>query len=145
MAAPPPYYAVASNQNNMSNNTDAPLSKVALNISCKNLANMDVLSKSDPQVFVFLVDAQQNETLIDKTEKIQNDLNPKFGKTILMDYRFEGNNNIVDTYLNIYLKSIPICFCCFYNILILFYFSVSFFKKNIYLNNRGSKFEVLCC
>ena len=82
MAAPPPYYAVASNQNNMSNNTDAPLSKVALNISCKNLANMDVLSKSDPQVFVFLVDAQQNETLIDKTEKIQNDLNPKFGKTI---------------------------------------------------------------
>jgi len=45
-------------------------------------------------VFVFLVDAQQNETLIDKTEKIQNDLNPKFGKTILMDYRFEEVQNL---------------------------------------------------
>jgi hypothetical protein len=55
---------------------------------------MDVLSKSDPQVFVFLQDPAKPSdrgTLVDKTEKIQNELNPKFGKTILLDYRFEGN------------------------------------------------------
>ena len=51
---------------------------------------MDLLSKSDPEVHVFLRDSRQpNFTLIGKTEMILNNLNPDFTKTFLIDYFFE--------------------------------------------------------
>ena len=52
---------------------------------------MDVLSKSDPQVWVYLQDATQSGRWMQlgKTEVIQDNLNPKFTKSIVVDYYFE--------------------------------------------------------
>lgn len=51
---------------------------------------MDLLSKSDPEVHVFLRDSKsKNFVLIGKTEMILNNLNPDFTKTFDIDYFFE--------------------------------------------------------
>lgn len=64
--------------------------KIRISISCRNLADMDVFSKSDPEVHVFLRDSRaRNYTLIGKTEMILNNLNPDFTKTFVIDYFFE--------------------------------------------------------
>jgi hypothetical protein len=44
-----------------------PQSKVSLNFSCTGLANLDVGSKSDPQVFVYQKAADGGQTLVGKT------------------------------------------------------------------------------
>ncbi len=67
-------------------------SKVILNISCRNLKDCDVLSKSDPMVVVFLETRTASSKTwreIGRTEVIDNNLNPDFTKSILVDYRFE--------------------------------------------------------
>ena len=67
-----------------------PCNKVQISISCRNLADLDLLSKSDPIVHVFLKDAKnKNYTMIGKTEIINNNLNPDFTKTFTIDYYFE--------------------------------------------------------
>lgn len=51
---------------------------------------MDILSKSDPEVHVYLRDSRTPQfTLIGKTEMILNNLNPDFTKTFMIDYFFE--------------------------------------------------------
>jgi copine 1/2/3 len=60
-----------------------------LSFECKNLANKDVLSKSDPQVCVEMETAQKSFKFIGKTEKVKDDLNPKFTQTVQLDYFFE--------------------------------------------------------
>ncbi len=53
--------------------------RVTLTISCRNLKNLDILSKSDPKVEVFIKDPKSgNFKLIGETEVINNDLNPDF-------------------------------------------------------------------
>ena len=54
--------------------------RVTLTISCRNLKNLDILSKSDPKVEVFIRDGGKNGNfrLIGETEVINNDLNPDF-------------------------------------------------------------------
>lgn len=66
-------------------------SMVELSISCQNLPDCDILTKSDPQVFVYLMNvaAPDVKCEIGRTEVIQDNLNPKFAKKILMRYHFE--------------------------------------------------------
>jgi len=74
-------------------------SKVEINISCSNLPSLDILSKSDPKVYVFIekksytnnnVDA--NWELLGATEKINNNSNPVFTESFKIDYYFETVN-----------------------------------------------------
>jgi hypothetical protein len=66
-------------------------SLVELSISCKDLPDCDIVTKSDPQVIVYMLDLNGNEKLceIGRTEVIQDNLNPKFAKKILLQYHFE--------------------------------------------------------
>lgn len=61
---------------------------IELFISCRNLSDTDILSKSDPKVKVFY-SFQGKEKLLGVTEFIKNDLNPNFKKTFTMEYIFE--------------------------------------------------------
>jgi hypothetical protein len=69
---------------------DSLSDKILISISCRNLVDLDLLSKSDPEVHVFLKDSHsKNYSLIGKTEMILNNLNPDFTKTFTIDYYFE--------------------------------------------------------
>ncbi|EPY73870.1 Copine-3 (Copine III)-like protein [Camelus ferus] len=65
------------------------VTKVELNISCDNLLDADVGSKSDPLCVLFLNTSGQQWYEVDRTERIKNCLNPKFSKTFIIDYYFE--------------------------------------------------------
>jgi len=52
-----------------------PQSRVELHFSATNLLNMDLLSKSDPQLIIYL-DGKE----IGRTETIQDNLNPQWTK-----------------------------------------------------------------
>ena len=81
-APPPPAY-------------EQPVSKIELRVSCRNLVDMDVLSKSDPFVVLFM-QHQGNTTWseIGRTETIMDNLNPDFVKSFTVDYFFEEQQNI---------------------------------------------------
>eukprot|EP00027_Filamoeba_sp_ATCC50430_P000378 CAMPEP_0168556542 /NCGR_PEP_ID=MMETSP0413-20121227/8939_1 /TAXON_ID=136452 /ORGANISM="Filamoeba nolandi, Strain NC-AS-23-1" /LENGTH=553 /DNA_ID=CAMNT_0008587497 /DNA_START=38 /DNA_END=1699 /DNA_ORIENTATION=+ len=82
MAYPPPQSSV-------------PLSKVELSFSCSKLKNLDITSKSDPQLYVFLQPPRTTTwTEIGKTEQIQDNLNPKFAQSVVVDYYFEEVQNM---------------------------------------------------
>ncbi|KAF6716414.1 Copine-3 [Oryzias melastigma] len=65
------------------------VTKVALTISCDNLLDMDAFSKSDPMCVVYMNTSGSYWSEIGRTEKIMNCLNPKFSKSITLDYYFE--------------------------------------------------------
>jgi len=65
-------------------------SKVELSFSCNDLKNMDTLSKSDPEVFVF-TNINGEWKLLGSTEKINNSLNPKFTRPVPVEFIFETN------------------------------------------------------
>ena len=68
-----------------------PTSKVELSISCRNLVDLDILSKSDPQCFVYQKDLYHDRFYeIGRTEEIRDNLNPDFVKKIILDYNFES-------------------------------------------------------
>ncbi len=70
--------------------SQGPSSKIQLTISCRNLADLDTFSKSDPEVHVYMREAKSVKyTLIGKTEMILNNLNPDFAKVFIIDYFFE--------------------------------------------------------
>ncbi|XP_073233601.1 copine-3-like [Porites lutea] len=64
------------------------VTRVQLNISCKNLKDKDVLSKSDPMAVVMIF-KDGNWSEVGRTEKLDNTLNPQFSKAVLVDYFFE--------------------------------------------------------
>src|SRR5947209_9830209 len=66
-------------------------SQIELKISCKDLADLDYLSKSDPQVILLMKDARTRKwkSTPYKTEVVTNDLNPKFVTGFIIDYFFE--------------------------------------------------------
>ncbi|ELR61831.1 Copine-3 [Bos mutus] len=65
------------------------VTKVELNISCDNLLDKDIGSKSDPLCVLFLNTSGQQWYEVERTERIKNCLNPKFSKTFIIDYYFE--------------------------------------------------------
>nr|XP_020464521.1 copine-3 isoform X1 [Monopterus albus] len=65
------------------------VTKVELTVSCENLLDKDVGSKSDP-LCVLLMDSSKSQWYeVARTEKVQNCLNPKFAKKLVVDYYFE--------------------------------------------------------
>eukprot|EP01129_Flabellula_baltica_P010468 TRINITY_DN4429_c0_g1_i1.p1 TRINITY_DN4429_c0_g1~~TRINITY_DN4429_c0_g1_i1.p1 ORF type:complete len:448 (-),score=111.47 TRINITY_DN4429_c0_g1_i1:395-1738(-) len=67
-----------------------PLSKIELAFSCRDLVNLDTLSKSDPQIWVEMRDPRTgNYVFLGRTEMIKNNLNPNFQTRIRVDYYFE--------------------------------------------------------
>jgi len=77
------------------------LSKIELNLSCSDLPKFDLLSNTDPKVYVFVEKRSYNNNTVkkywekyDTTETINNNNNPVFTKSIMMDYNFEENLNL---------------------------------------------------
>uniref|UniRef100_S4RRA6 Copine-3 n=1 Tax=Petromyzon marinus TaxID=7757 RepID=S4RRA6_PETMA len=64
------------------------VSKVELTVSCKDLLDKDVGSKSDP-LCVVLIEAGGTWSEVDRTEQIQNCQEPAFSKRLQIDYCFE--------------------------------------------------------
>nr|CAG8468704.1 509_t:CDS:10 [Entrophospora candida] len=65
-------------------------SQVELKVSCKDLVDLDILSKSDPQILLSIKDPKTREWKSPrKTEVIENDLNPEFVTGFIVDYAFE--------------------------------------------------------
>uniref|UniRef100_A0A3B4ZW80 Copine-3 n=1 Tax=Stegastes partitus TaxID=144197 RepID=A0A3B4ZW80_9TELE len=67
----------------------AMATKVELTISCENLMDMDVFSKSDPLCALFVNSTGSHWYEFGRTEMILNCLNPKFAKKFVLDYYFE--------------------------------------------------------
>nr|XP_020638101.1 copine-1-like isoform X1 [Pogona vitticeps] len=65
------------------------VTKVELSISCDNLIDKDVGSKSDPLCVLLQNVGGDQWTELDRTEKIKNCQNPQFSKRLLIDYYFE--------------------------------------------------------
>ncbi|KAM9839662.1 copine-3-like [Aulostomus maculatus] len=63
--------------------------KVELTISCQNLLDMDVFSKSDPLCALYINSSGSQWHEFGRTEMILNCLNPKFAKKFVLDYYFE--------------------------------------------------------
>ena len=63
-------------------------------ISCRNLANKDVMSKSDPYVRVFMSTNKMQPSLVGETETISNDLNPDFKKPVTVNYVYEQHQEV---------------------------------------------------
>ncbi|XP_057680738.1 copine-3-like [Corythoichthys intestinalis] len=64
-------------------------SRVELTISCENLMDMDVFSKSDPLCALYINTSGSQWHELGRTEMILNCLNPKFAKKFVIDYYFE--------------------------------------------------------
>ncbi|XP_061522131.1 copine-3-like isoform X3 [Phycodurus eques] len=64
-------------------------SRVELTISCENLMDMDVFSKSDPLCALYINASGSQWHELGRTEMILNCLNPKFAKKFVIDYYFE--------------------------------------------------------
>lgn len=66
--------------------------KIELTLSCRNLLNRDIASKSDPYVLLSMKEKWQDNLSwkeIVRTETIENNLNPQWAKTFIVDYKFE--------------------------------------------------------
>lgn len=69
---------------------DMPTSQIEMTLSCRNLTNMDVLSKSDPYCIVKMKETWQDRFYeIGRTEQINDNLNPEWVKKFLINYNFE--------------------------------------------------------
>lgn len=67
-----------------------PTSQIEMTLSCRNLLNLDVLSKSDPFCIVQMKESwQDNFFEIGRTEKINDNLNPEWVKKLIINYNFE--------------------------------------------------------
>lgn len=73
---------------NMVNNL--PTTQIEMTISCKNLLNRDITSKSDPFCIVRMKESWQ-ETFVEvgRTETILDNLSPEWVKKFLINYSFE--------------------------------------------------------
>jgi len=67
-----------------------PTSKVELSLLCNNLADMDTFSKSDPFAVLYLKDSRSGHWVyVDRTETIDNTLNPQWAKKFVLEFQFE--------------------------------------------------------
>ncbi|KAL1023355.1 hypothetical protein UPYG_G00039660 [Umbra pygmaea] len=65
------------------------VTKVELTVSCENLLDMDVFSKSDPMCALLINTAGAQWYEVGRTEIVKNCLSPKFAKKFIIDYYFE--------------------------------------------------------
>jgi len=67
-----------------------PTSTVEISISCSQLEDMDVFSKSDPFCVLYVKDSKSKQWhCFGKTETIDNTLEPHFEKKFILQYKFE--------------------------------------------------------
>ena len=73
-----------------------PTERVSLHISCQNLPDLDIVSKSDPCCFVYLNNGGKNAKweMLGKTETIENNLNPVFVTAFEIDFYFEKDQKV---------------------------------------------------
>lgn len=65
-------------------------SQIEMILSCENLMNLDVMSKSDPFCIVNMKESWQNNFFeIGRTEQIDDNLNPQWVKKFILNYNFE--------------------------------------------------------
>lgn len=74
--------------NNEAGHSDLWSPLAELSFECQNLPNLDIVSKTDPQVFVYMADPQGRWNPVGSTEVIRDNLNPKFAKSITCEYVF---------------------------------------------------------
>uniref|UniRef100_A0AAQ5ZSJ0 C2 domain-containing protein n=1 Tax=Amphiprion ocellaris TaxID=80972 RepID=A0AAQ5ZSJ0_AMPOC len=65
------------------------VTKVELTVSCQNLLDKDIGSKSDPLCVLLMSSSNSQWYEVERTEKVQNCLDPKFAKKFVIDYYFE--------------------------------------------------------
>ncbi|RXM31531.1 Copine-3 [Acipenser ruthenus] len=65
------------------------VTKVELSVSCNNLLDKDVGSKSDPLCMLLMNTSGTQWFEVGRTEQVQNCLNPQFAKKFVIDYYFE--------------------------------------------------------
>ncbi|XP_076617447.1 copine-3-like isoform X1 [Chaetodon auriga] len=65
------------------------VTKVELTVSCENLLDKDIGSKSDPLCVLLMSSSDSQWYEVARTEKVQNCLCPKFAKKFVLDYYFE--------------------------------------------------------
>ncbi|ELT91123.1 hypothetical protein CAPTEDRAFT_150478 [Capitella teleta] len=70
-----------------------PCSKVEICISCSDLIDKDVTSKSDPCAVLMMQDSGKWFE-VGRTENVKNCLNPQFAKSFEVDYMFEEVQNL---------------------------------------------------
>lgn len=67
-----------------------PTSQIEITLSCRNLINADVISKSDPYCVISLQEpCQKGYFEIARTETIDDNLNPEWEKKLILNYNFE--------------------------------------------------------
>lgn len=67
-----------------------PTSQVEMSLSCRNLINKDVISKSDPFCVIWMKESWQERYFeIGRTEVIDDNLNPEWVKSLVLNYNFE--------------------------------------------------------
>lgn len=70
-------------------------SELELFLSARGLKDMDIFSKSDPYVRVLCKRANNpNWVLFGRTETVDNNLNPNFQKSFVMNYVFEARQDL---------------------------------------------------
>merc|ERR1719334_1829305 len=58
-------------------------------MSCSKLADMDTFSKSDPFAVLYIQNSIGKWEYVDRTETIDNTLNPHWSKKFILDFQFE--------------------------------------------------------
>ena len=67
-----------------------PSSNIELSIRGKDLADMDIFSKSDPFCVLYIKDVKTGGWIcVDRTETIDNTLDPEWEKKFILQYKFE--------------------------------------------------------
>ncbi len=82
--------------------------KIELFLACRKLKNMDVFSLTDPQIKVY-IERKGEFQFFDQTENIQDNLNPNFTKTFLLDYVFEVKQTLKFEVLNVGPNKSELC------------------------------------
>lgn len=74
----------------------APVTKVEISVSCRQLKDMDFFSKSDPMCVLFMRECDSdNWREVGRTETVDNCLNPDFVTKFLVDYYFEERQQLL--------------------------------------------------
>lgn len=72
-----------------------PATRVEITVSCRNLADKDVLSKSDPMCVLYTTRLGSNQFAeYERTEQIKNSLNPDFVHKYILTYYFEERQRL---------------------------------------------------
>lgn len=67
-----------------------PTSQIELTLSCRNLINTDIISKSDPYCVISMKEPWQDQYYeIARTETIDDCLSPQWVKKVILNYNFE--------------------------------------------------------